>query len=227
MKPFLAKGSILLVILFFSIQLNAQDRTIQGVVTTFDSIAINGASIKVISTKQIVLSDSLGNYTVSCNNKDKIKVSANGFYSQNVKLEESTRLISVNLKLKEGAKNKEFALGLTSVSDHDKLNALAALDSDDIDFSQYRTMQDAIAGRIPGVQISGSEIIIRSSSNLDGPLYALIVVDGVAAGPGILDRMNPATVKSINVIKDGSSAIYGSKGANGVVVIETKTGRDN
>lgn len=226
MKLIFSKGSIVLVIVFLSFQLKAQDRTIQGIVTTFDSIAVHGATIKVNSTKQIVLSDSTGKYSVSCDYDDKLKISADGFYNQNVKLEESTRYVAVNLKLKAGEKNKELALGLTSVSDHDKLNALAALDADDIDFSQYRTMQEAISGRIPGVQISGSEIIIRGSSNLSGPLYALIVVDGVAAGPGVLDRMNPATVKSINVIKDGSSAIYGSKGANGVVVIETKTGRD-
>jgi TonB-dependent SusC/RagA subfamily outer membrane receptor len=227
MKLILSKGSILLVLMFFSFQLKAQERTIQGIVTTFDSIAVHGATIKVNSTKQIVLSDSAGKYSVGCDYNDKLKISASGFYNQNVKLEKNISYVAVNLKLKAGDKNKELALGLTSVSDHDKLNALAALDADDIDFSQYRTMQEAIAGRIPGVQISGSEIIIRGSSNLDGPLYALIVVDGVPAGPGALDRMNPATVKSINVIKDGSSAIYGSKGANGVVVIETKTGRDN
>lgn len=219
-------GLIFLCIVFFSFQLNAQERTIQGIVTTFDSIPIFGATIKVQSTKQTVLTDSVGNYIVSCQVKDKLKVSGNGFFSENVKVDEVTKYVAVNLKLKEGIKNKEMALGYVSVSDYDKLNALASIDSDDIDFSQYRTMQDAIGGRIPGVQFSGGGVIIRGNASISGPTYALIVIDGVPSDASALNRMNPTTVKSINVIKDGSAAMYGSKGANGVVVIETKTGRD-
>jgi TonB-dependent SusC/RagA subfamily outer membrane receptor len=206
---------------------NAQDRIVHGLVTTFDSIPINGASIKVQSTKQVVMSDSLGNFVVNCNYNDKLKVSGNGFYTLTIKLEENTRLAAINLELKPGERNKELALGLTRVADHDKLNALSALDSDDVDFSKYSTMEEAIAGRIPGVQFSGGGIIIRGNASISGPTYALIVIDGTASEASSLNRINPADVKSINVIKDGSSAIYGAKGANGVVVIETKTGRDS
>lgn len=81
-------GIILLCIVFFSFQLNAQERTIHGIVTTFDSILIFGATIKVQST---VLTDSVVNYIVSCQTKDKLKVSANGFFSSNAKIEGVTK----------------------------------------------------------------------------------------------------------------------------------------
>ena len=227
MNPTSLKISFFFLSLIFSLSISAQERSIQGIVTTFDSIPIHGASIKVQSTKQEILTDSVGEYTAACNYKDKIKVSAEGFYNQNVKIEKENSYVAVNLKLKAGSKNQEIALGYVNVSDRDKLNALAALNSNDVDFSQYRDMRDAIAGKIPGVRITSGGVIIRGNGSINGTTYALIIVDGVSADVNALDRINPADVKSINVIKDGSSAIYGSKGAFGVIIIETKTGRDN
>lgn len=172
------------------------------------------------------MTDSVGQFTVKCNQSDKLKVRASGFYSQSVKIESKITYAAINLKLMSGEKNKEFALGVIRTTDHDKLNALASLNSNDIDYSQYRTVFEAISGRIPGVSIVGGDIIIRGNSSISGPTPALIVIDGVASTSSALNVMNPVIIKSINVIKDGSSAIYGSRGANGVLVVETKTGRD-
>jgi TonB-dependent SusC/RagA subfamily outer membrane receptor len=172
------------------------------------------------------LSDSLGNFEISCAHQDKLKITAAGFYSQNVKLDKNIKFAAINLKLKPGDKNLNYAFGLTSVKDRDRLSAMASKTDEDIDFSIYNNMFDAISGRIPGVQIIGGEIIIRGNSTINGTSPALVVVDGVPVHQSQLNAMNPSTVKRINVIKDGSSAIYGSRGANGVVEIETKSGRD-
>jgi TonB-dependent SusC/RagA subfamily outer membrane receptor len=77
------------------------------------------------------------------------------------------------------------------------------------------------------VQIVNGEIIIRGKNSLNSSSAALIVVDGVPSDYNVLNSIPPVQVKSINVIKDGSSAIYGSRGANGVVLIETKKGGDD
>ncbi len=227
MKPIRFKFFTLLALAFFSLSVSAQERSIQGIVTTFDSIPVHGATVKVQSTKQVIFTDSLGQYIAPCNLEDKIKVGADGFYNQTVKIEKENSYVAVNLKLKAGSKNKEMALGFIDVSDHEKLNALASVNSDEVDFSKYRTMQEAISGRIPGVQFEGSGIIIRGNASINGPTYALVLVDGVVAEASALNRINPSDVKSINVTKDGSSAMYGSRGAGGVISIETKTGRDN
>lgn len=213
-------------IFLFSNNLIAQERIIHGIVTTFDSIPLIGASVKVQSTKQVVSTDSLGNFSVSCNKDDKLRVFAEGFYNQKVKLTGKIKYAAINLKLKPGEKARELAIGYGHVSDADKLNAVASLNKDDFDFSQYSNIYELIRGRFAGVQVSNGEVIIRGINSINSSSAALIVVDGVPVSSSALSSIPPTQVKSINVIKDGSSAIYGSRGANGVLIIETRKGGD-
>lgn len=207
---------------FFALYVTAQDKIIHGAVTTFDSIPLIGATVKVMSTKQTVLTDTLGNFSIGCKTKDKLKVTAHGFYDQKVKLTEEFKFAAVNLKIKPGEKNQEYAIGYGHVKDRDRLAAVSNLNSDDVDFSIYSNMYDLIRGRFAGVRIVGGEIIIRGVNSINMSSAALIVVDGVPTSNSILSSLPPSQVKSIDVLKDGSTAIYGSRGANGVVLIETK-----
>lgn len=204
----------------------AQEKVIHGLVTTFDSIPLSEAEVRIRSTKQTVLTDSLGQFSAIVNPKDQLRVKAQGFFNQKVKLEEKTKFAAINLKLKPGEKNREYAIGYGHVTDRDKLNALASLNNKDVDFSQYSNMYDLIKGRFAGVQVANGQIIIRGVNSINSSTAALIVVDGVPVDGSVLNSLPPVQVRSINVIKDGSAAIYGSRGANGVVVIETKKGND-
>jgi len=203
-----------------------QDRVFSGRVFTFDSIPLIGANVMAKSSKQVVKTDIQGNFYISCNADDVLKVTANGFTTEKVKLEPKIKLVIVNLKLKPGEKNREIAIGYGYVKDVDKLNAVSNLNSRDMDFSQYSNMYELIRGRFAGVQIINGEIIIRGANSINSSSAALIVVDGVPSNGSVLNSIPPVQVKSINIIKDGSSAIYGSRGANGVVLIETKRGGD-
>lgn len=208
--------------LFYS---QAQTRMLQGVVTTFDSIAVIGADVKVKSSKLVYKTDTLGHFTAEVSGADKIKISAMGFITYNVKLEEKTKFLAANIKLKSGEKAREYAIGYGYVKDADKLNAVSQMSSKDMNFSQYTSMHELIRGRFAGVQVqSNGDIVIRGVNSLNLSSAALIVVDGVPTDGSVLYSLVPSNVKSINIIKDGSSAIYGSRGANGVVVIETKKG---
>lgn len=214
-------------ILLFSISAYAQlpEKQISGVVTTFDSIAVIGASVQVKSSKQIILSDSLGHFSAYVDSADKLKITAKGFISRNVKIEEKTKLVAVNLKLRTGTKAREYAIGYGHVSDGDKLNAISQLTKKDIDFSQYSSMTELIRGRFAGVSVQNNgDIIIRGVNSIMLSSAALIVIDGTPTSSGMLNSISPSNVASVNVIKDGSAAIYGSRGANGVVLIETKRG---
>ena len=204
----------------------AQDKVMSGRVYTFDSIPLIGANVMAKSTKQVVTTDTLGNFYISCNADDVLKVSANGFTSEKVKLKPQIKLVIVNLKLKPGEKNREIAIGYGHVKDADRLNAVANLNSDDMDFSMYSNMYELIQKQFTKVQIVNGEIIIRGVNSINSSSAALIVLDGVPSDGSILNSIPPVQVKSINIIKDGSSAIYGSRGANGVVLIETKKGGD-
>jgi len=202
----------------------SQQNVVTGIVTTFDSIPLMGASVKVKSSREIVKTDTLGNFTVQCRNEDKLIVTADGFYTERAKLNENTKIAAINLRIKPGEKNRELAIGYGSITERDKINALASLEPDDVDFSLYSNMYDLLKGRIAGVQIVNNQIRIRGSASTTSNNEPLIVVDGSPIRNDALNNISPSSVKNISVIKDASAAIYGTRGANGVILIETKRG---
>lgn len=222
MKKIINILKVFYILLILSFNGFSQEKTLNGRVFTFDSIPLVNASVEVKSTKQVVKTDTLGFFTVVCNSEDKLKVSAHGFSTEKFEMKSSYKFAVINLKLKPGVKNREIAIGYGHVLDSDKLNAVSSLDNSDIDFSQYSNMYELIRGRFSGVQVVNSDIVIRGVNSLYGSNAALIVLDGVPVDNSILSSLPPIQVKSVNIIKDASAAIYGSRGSNGVVLIETK-----
>lgn len=215
--------------MMLSINLRAQEKMIRGVVTTFDSIPIIGATVKAQSTKQKVLTDSLGNFSITCGSEDKLKVSAHGFYNQNVKIADKIKFAAINLRLKSGDKAREFAIGYGHVADADRLNAVTSLNKNDFDFSRYNNIYDLIKGRCAGVQIvqigDKKNIVIRGVNSVySSDISALVLVDGIPYNTDNLINIQPSQVKNITVIKDAGAAIYGTRGQNGVILIETNRG---
>ena len=203
-----------------------QEKLIEGMVTTFDSIPLIGASIEVKSTKELVFTDTLGMFTVSCFPEDKLKVTARGFARKNVKIGENIKYVLVNLKLMPGPENRELAIGFGHVKDADKLYAISNVNENDIEFSRYSDIHQIILERFSGsVQVrSSGEIVIRNSPTMTGSNAALLIVDGRQVDEFTFANINTADIASINVLKDASASVYGSRGGNGVVIVETKRG---
>jgi TonB-dependent SusC/RagA subfamily outer membrane receptor len=217
------------IILFFILVsgfLFAQDHVIHGVVHTLGNVPLIGAKIKVKSSKQTFLTDSLGNFVILCKPKDKLKVIARGFYTQNVKVKENVKVLAVNLKLQPGEKQRKYAIGYGYVSDEDRTTSVSGINTTDASFIKYSNMFDLIRDQIPGAQVTNGEIVIRGNKSFQGSSAALIVVDGLIVDNEYLNNLSPIEVRSVDAIKDGSAAIYGSRGANGVILIETKKGGD-
>lgn len=213
------------ILLFYSTTLLvAQEKVLQGKVTTFDSIPLINAGIQIKSSKQIVYTDTLGIFTVLCQQKDKLKVSAKGFSTKNVKIDEKIKYIFVNMKLKSGRENREIAVGYGHVKNKDLLYSISSLDESSLDFSQYTNIYEIIRGRFPGVEVRNGEIIVRGTSTFLGSDAALLVVDGVIVSQDVFSSLSPADIANINVLKDASASAYGTRGANGVVIVETKIG---
>lgn len=219
---------IIIVFPFFLLLTNvyAQDKIVHGYVTAFDNIPVAGAEVEAKGTKQLVVTDTMGYFAVICNFKDKLIVNANGFYKQKLKLNKQTKLAAINLKLKSGEEDRFIATGYDYVKDKDKINAVANINNEDFNFSVYNDIYELIQGRIPGVLIENGEVIIRGVSSVNCSNSAMIVVDGITANTRVLGSISPNEVKNISVIKDGSAAIYGFQGVNGVLIIETIKPRD-
>lgn len=218
--------------LAISVFVFGQDKTLVGKVTTFDSIPLSGVEIEVKSTGFVVLTDSLGRFQTFCNNEDKLTVRANGFYDQKVRVETGIRMILVNLKLKKGDKNLDLAgnyvnVGYGTVDAKNLLSSVASVKENEIDFTVYTNMFDLIQGQFAGVTVEGNKIVVRGAKTIYGSESdaALLVVDGMIVSESDFASVSPNDVQSVDVLKDGSSSVYGSRGANGVVIVETKKGK--
>jgi TonB-dependent SusC/RagA subfamily outer membrane receptor len=219
-------NSFLSVFLFTSISYS-QERTLTGVVTTLENIVVVGAEVKVLSSKATVLTDSLGNYKVNCLLKDKIRISANGFFTEKIKINEETKEASINLKFKPKEESIDVALGYGHINEKDKTYAITTIKNNDkFGFSRFTNMHDLILNSSSSITLINGDFIIRGASSLQGSSAALIVIDGIDVNKSQLSSLSPYDVKSIDILKGSSASIYGSRGANGVVLITTKRGGD-
>ena len=103
--------------------------------------------------------------------------------------------------------------------------AVSSVDMSQIDNGAYTTIYDYLEGRVPGVQVrktgpTSASILVRGINSINSSTEPLIIVDGVEVGD--ISYINPRDVKSVDVLKDASAAIYGSRGANGVIIITLK-----
>jgi TonB-dependent SusC/RagA subfamily outer membrane receptor len=212
------------VVLGFNVT-QAQTHAVYGVVTTFDSIPLIGVDVEVKSSSQVTQTDSLGKFSVICEDKDRIKVSAKGFVTENIKITPELKVVAVNLSMKTSEKQREYAIGYGYISEKDRTTAISNLKNSDTDFSKFNDMFDLL--RSMGAQVVGNDIVLRGSTSFQGNSSALIVVDEVITDASFLRTLDPKEVKDVNLIKDGGAAVYGSRGTNGVVLIETKKGGDN
>jgi TonB-dependent SusC/RagA subfamily outer membrane receptor len=173
-----------------------------------------------------VQSDTIGMFAVRCAAKDKLKVTAEGFSGQNVRIKENTKFVLVNLKLLPGPESRELAVGYGHVKDADRLYAISNVNESDTEFSRYSTIYDIITEMFSSsIQVrNNGDIIIRGTPAMDGSNAALLIVDGREVDAFDFGNINTADIASINVLKDASASVYGSRGGNGVVIVETKQG---
>ena len=202
----------------------SQEIELSGLVVTFDSIPISHATIRIKSSKQKIFTNFLGEFKTILQANDKIKVSAEGFATQNLKLDEDKKFIRVNLKLLAGDRYMDLAIGNGHVANPENFRKVVQINNDkDLDFSQYTTVYKLLEGRFPGVEIRQGQIIIRGyKSTRPGASGAVIVLDGIISDEGVLSSLSPSTIKSINITPNGSTALYGPDALNGVVEIKTK-----
>jgi TonB-dependent SusC/RagA subfamily outer membrane receptor len=226
------KTILVLVFVYLATFAFGQDKTLTGKITTFDSIPLVGVNIHVKSTGQNVSSDSLGRFQVFCETKDKLKINADGFFPQKVKIEKEIRLVLINLNLKKGGNNMDMAeqyvqVGYGHVSARELMYAVSSVNKNEFDFTMYNDMFDLIAGQFPGVMVENGGIVVRGNTTFYGAQgnAALIVIDGAVTGYQDFANLSTFDVQSIDVLKDGSSSVYGSRGANGVVIVQTKKGK--
>lgn len=239
----LAKRSLLLVALFVigCLQLMAQTRTIKGEVTDAQNgEALIGATVMVEGEKGGTVTDFDGNFSLQVSSSaKKIKVSYIGYIDKVLS-------ISDNMKVKLESDSKALAdvvvIGYGTARKSDLTGSVATVKSKDFNKGLVSSPEQLINGKVSGVQImsnsgsasAGSTIRVRGGASLNASNDPLIVLDGVPLEQGGISgnssnfpsMINPSDIESMTVLKDASStAIYGSRASNGVIIITTKKGQ--
>lgn len=220
--------------LFLALSASAQQATvaqrITGKVTDAQNEPLPGVAVTERGTKNTAVTDINGNFSIAVKSKQSmLEFSYLGFSTFVQAVGDNS---SINVKLQENneALDEVIVTGYTVEKKRDLTGAISSLKADQIDQTTPISALDAMQGRMAGVQISsnngpgaGSDIKIRGISTFEGGAEPLYVVDGQQLDN--IDNINPNDIESIEVLKDGASAaIYGSKSANGVIIITTKKG---
>ncbi len=223
--------SILMVL--FTVVANGQKRTITGqVISSSNSQPVAGASVMISDSRQGTITDDNGDFSldIPVNERVVIVVSSAGFITKEIPVTTETNLL---IRLSVGAEQLSdvVVIGYGAVKKKDLTGAVASLKSDDIVRSNPINAEKALQGQFAGVNITKASNLpgqafamdIRGENTITGVTEPLVVIDGIIGGR--MQDINPADIQSIDILKDASStAIYGSRGANGVVIITTKKG---
>ncbi|MEL6675160.1 MAG: SusC/RagA family TonB-linked outer membrane protein [Bacteroidota bacterium] len=205
--------------------------TLTGTVTDDANNQLVGVKVVVAGTTRGALTDSEGNYEIEVNNGDELLFSYFGYETQSVTYNGQA---SINITLAEDISQLDevVVVGYGTRKKSHNTGAISQVDGGDIAAIQANRVDDALAGKLAGVLIQNQDgapgadpkIQIRAASSISGASNPLIVVDGYPIS-GSLATVNPNDIQSIEVLKDAASAaIYGSRGANGVILVTTKKG---
>jgi hypothetical protein len=215
--------SLLILFLFSGFTLIAQEIEIKGKITTYGEIPVVNADVIVQSSEQIVKTDEKGEFTCTCQLKDKLSFIANGFIKQSYKIKKKhDGIVNVDLKLSTKPGSEDKAIKAAHILELEKFRELVKLGPDYKDYSRYNTLLDALKNEFPSLIVSHDEILIRGVSSIQLSNSAGIEVDGVEVGLGMLKSLNPDNIASIKVIKGSEASRYGTRGTNGMIVIKTK-----
>ncbi len=226
--------------LVFSVSVAAQKMVVKGNILDKDNQPIIGANILEKGTSNGTISDLDGNFTLSITNpKTTLVVTYIGY--KNVEMPASAKMKIVMTEDSEMLEDV-VVIGYGSVKKSDATGSVTAIKPDDFNKGLRTTAQDALVGKVPGVNVvpssgapgTGATIRIRSGASLSASNDPLIVIDGVPVdnstiegGGNVIGGINPDDIETFTVLKDASAtAIYGSRASNGVIVITTKKGAD-
>lgn len=208
------------------------DYVLTGTITDEANVPIPGVNVIIANTTTGTSADFDGNYSIEISDGLVLEFSSLGFASKSITID-GQKTLNVTLAEDSALLDEVVVVGYGTRKKSHLTGAVAKVSGADVAAMQTARVDDALAGKLPGVLIqnqSGNpgadpKIAIRAASSITGNSNPLIVVDGYPIS-GSLATVNPNDIQSIEVLKDAASAaIYGSRGANGVILITSKRGK--
>jgi TonB-linked SusC/RagA family outer membrane protein len=233
-KKLLRKNiTILLLFLISSFSIKAQNFSVSGKVTDDAGKALEGATVLEKGTKNSAVTNQAGTFQLNVSSgKAKLVISFVGHELMEIAVGNKTDL-SVSLKSTNENLTDVVVIGYATVKKKDVTGSVAGINQKDIRSRPVDNALQAMQGKVAGVDITSNErpgtigsIRIRGERSVNASSNPLFVVDNIPVTTGGIEYLNPNDIESIDVLKDASAtAIYGSRGANGVVIVTTKQGK--
>ena len=211
-------------------------RIITGNISDSDGLALPGATVVEVGTENGTSTDFDGNFSITLENDEaSLEVSFVGFTSQIVNVSNQDE-INVNLVAEDSALDEIIITGYGTTTKRDNVSSIAQVKGDDLANQPASSVNNLLQGRAAGLQVTSPNgspeatptIRIRGLSSIQGNNNPLFVIDGFIAGTDFnLQNINVNDIRSIEVLKDASAlALYGTRGASGVILIQTKNGKN-
>ncbi len=211
----------LISVLYLSFQTNAQQKIVYGNVYAFKNLPLNNIQVSASKTKNIEMTDSLGNFRIICEPTDKLQFNGEGFNKVSRKLERDEKTIKVKMIFKGGDKNMALAVENNHVNKEDLEYSIQNHPDQNFEYYNYPDVFTAISRIYAGndnIRVMADGVHVRNDKNTFSAAPAIFIVDGNLALD--LQDIQPRDVESIEIIPDGSKQ-YGPGAANGVVLITT------
>jgi hypothetical protein len=205
----------------FSHEAKSQDKKlVTGIVTIAHKFPLNNVKVISSKTKEIAFTDSLGRFSLNCNEKDVISVSASGFDSRKVKVGKQNTIV-VDLNFEDNPANFNSAVGGGYISENELQQAIKSIQlKNQKDYSKYNSIFELISCEIYDVTVKGSSVVNKAIRSMNSNPQVLYVVDEKIVSD--IGYVNPTYVKSIEFVDGVAATMYGSMGANGVLKIYLK-----
>lgn len=222
-----------ILLLAIPVVINAQNKLITGNVTDDHNGTLPGVTVTVAGTQTGTLTDGDGKYSIKVKGTDKLVFSFMGYESTTIPVSNKS-VINVSLKSSTTGLEEVVVVGYGTQKRKDITGSVSNVAVSELQMAPVRSFEEALAGRAAGVQVTSSDgqpgastnIVIRGNNSVTQNNSPLYVIDGFLIENPDNNVINPNDVESINILKDASAtAIYGARGANGVIVITTKKGK--
>lgn len=224
--------AVMLTALFMLPSMALAQQTITGRVTNDTGDPVAGASVQVKGTSTGTTTDNEGNFSITAARNAVLVVSSAEFVSQEISVGDASN-VNVQLLRRVREEAEVIVVGYGTARKKDVTGAVVSVNEKALREVPVPNLQQALVGRAAGLEVNqvgnqpgaGAQIRIRGIRSITGSNEPLIVVDGIP-WDGNLNDINPDEIASIDILKDASAtAIYGSRGANGVILVTTKKGR--
>ncbi len=233
-KQFAKKSMFLFLVFFLSVSFGLMaQKNVSGIVLSGDSV-LKGATVLVKGTQTATQTDLSGRFTISAPPNGTLVFSYVGFSDYEEKINNRSNL-TVRMISSSRVLSDVVVVGYGTQAKKDLTGSISSVNDEMVRDRPLASLNEGLVGQIPGVDISLSDatpggevdVKIRGIGSIGAAVEPLYVIDGFPTSQEFANALDPSSILSLDVLKDASStAIYGSRGSNGVIIITTKSGRN-